>query len=121
MPISKITYAKLFNLGNYENERFEVEVTIEDGSDPAAIVVAWASAVGEVEQQHARLEAERKEAQRKAREEYEQRERERREQWRIEQERRRAQWEAEESEDDEGEGGDDDDTGALDDSSDPTV
>lgn len=29
-----IRYARLFNLGNYENERIEVEETIGDGDSP---------------------------------------------------------------------------------------
>lgn len=80
--ITKITYARLYNLGNFENERLEVEVTV-DGADAAAVAVGWATAVGEVERQHAQLEAERQEA-----------EQQRREENQAEQERRRTDREA---------------------------
>lgn len=53
--ITKIVYARLYNLGNYENERLEVEVAVENGE--------WAAAFQEareaVEAQHAQFEVER--------------------------------------------------------------
>lgn len=79
--ITEIIYARLYNLGNYENERLEVKVTVEDTS-AAALVGAWEDARQAVEQQHARLQAQRDEAERKRREEYQ-----------AEQERRRAEHE----------------------------
>lgn len=34
MKLTKITYAQTLNLGNYENERIELEVTLLEGEDP---------------------------------------------------------------------------------------
>jgi len=36
--ITSITYARLWNLGNYENERFEVTAQVAAGDDPAAVL-----------------------------------------------------------------------------------
>jgi sRNA-binding protein len=80
--ITKIVYARLFNLGNFENERLEVEVTVEDTS-AAAVEGAWEEARAAVEAQHARFQAEREEAERRRREEYQ-----------ADQEQRRAEREA---------------------------
>lgn len=41
MRIDRVSYAKLFNLGNYENERIELEAVLQDGED-------WAEAVEDV-------------------------------------------------------------------------
>lgn len=56
--ITKVVYARLYNLGNYENERLEVEVTVEDGS-AAAVEGAWEDARNAVEAQRTRLQAQR--------------------------------------------------------------
>lgn len=68
--ITEVIYARLFNLGNYENERLEVKVTVEDGS-AAALEGAWEDARAAVEEQHARLQAQREEAERRQREAFE--------------------------------------------------
>lgn len=68
--ITKIIYARLYNLGNYENERLEVEVTAPDGVSTAEV---WEAAVQAVEDQHLALEAARAEARQREREEYERR------------------------------------------------
>lgn len=70
--ITKIVYARLFNLGNFENERLEVEVTVENGDVAGAFYDAHTTVL----EQQARLVNVREEAERKAAEE------------------RRAQWEA---------------------------
>lgn len=67
--ITKVTYARLFNLGNYENERLEVEVTIQDSSD-IALEGAWEEARSAVEGQHIRFGAARKEEAERERREY---------------------------------------------------
>lgn len=36
--ITQITYARLWNLGNYENERFEATATVGEGEDPAVVL-----------------------------------------------------------------------------------
>lgn len=38
MRISNVCYAKLFNLGNYENERIELEAQLDPGDDYGAAV-----------------------------------------------------------------------------------
>lgn len=53
--ITKIIYARLFNLGNYENERLEVEIVVEGGEYAAAFIEAREA----VETQHAQFQAER--------------------------------------------------------------
>lgn len=70
--VTKVIYARLYNLGNYENERLEVEVTVE-GTGEVAVAEAWAGACQAVEDQHVALETARTEAARRQREEYEQR------------------------------------------------
>lgn len=72
--VTKVIYARLYNLGNYENERLEVEVTVED-SGAEAVAGAWEDAKQAVEEQHDRLQTERDEAAQRRREEYEERER----------------------------------------------
>lgn len=49
--VSKVKYEKLYNLGNYENEKFSAEVEVAPGADPAA---AMAEAVAFVEAQRQR-------------------------------------------------------------------
>ena len=34
MPITRVVYSKLYNLGRYENERFEAEATVAPGQTP---------------------------------------------------------------------------------------
>jgi hypothetical protein len=46
--ITHITYARLYNLGNYENERIEVTVSVEDGD----LIAAHQEAVSAVQQAH---------------------------------------------------------------------
>lgn len=53
--IATVTYARLYNLGNYENERLEVTVTTENGDAAAAFAMAKAATDAE----HDRLVAER--------------------------------------------------------------
>jgi hypothetical protein len=65
--ITKVVYARLYNLGDYENERLEVEVYVEDDNTQ----LAFAEAKAAIEEQHARLDAERAEAARRAQEEWE--------------------------------------------------
>lgn len=43
--ITQVSYARLYNTGNYENIRFEATVTVESGGDTAA---AFDEAVGAV-------------------------------------------------------------------------
>lgn len=43
MAITQISYARLHNLGNYENERFEVVVTVEEGDVAGAFAEARAA------------------------------------------------------------------------------
>jgi hypothetical protein len=38
--ITKITIARLYNLGNYEHERFEIEVAVPEGASAARAMVA---------------------------------------------------------------------------------
>ena len=51
--ITQVTYARLYNLGNYENERFEVAVTVEDGDVTGAFELARATVEAE---RHAAVE-----------------------------------------------------------------
>lgn len=46
--IQTITYARLYNLGNYENERIEVTVSVEDDD----LIAAHQKAVSAVQQIH---------------------------------------------------------------------
>lgn len=66
MAVITVTYERLYNLGNYENERLVAVVTVESDA-----TTAFAEARGAVEAEHARLQAERDEAERRRREEYE--------------------------------------------------
>lgn len=62
--ITQITYARLYNLGNYENERLEVQVTVEDGD----IEQAWIAAREAIEAERERArEAERRRREEKTR------------------------------------------------------
>lgn len=65
--ITRIIYARLFNLGNYENERLEVEVTVEHGDYAAA----FTEARGAVDAQQAQFQAEREAAEQQRRAEWE--------------------------------------------------
>lgn len=49
--ITTVTYARLYNLGNYENEKLEVTVSVEDNDVTAAFITAVAT----VESEHLRL------------------------------------------------------------------
>lgn len=53
--ITTVTYARLWNLGNYENERLEVTVAVEESDVTAAFITAIAA----VESEHIRLLSER--------------------------------------------------------------
>jgi hypothetical protein len=53
MKITAVTYARLYNLGNYENERLEVTVSVEDSDTAAAFALAEAAVISE----HDRLTA----------------------------------------------------------------
>jgi hypothetical protein len=70
--ITKVVYARLFNLGNYENERIEVEAVIGADENPGAIFEELRKAA---DQQHEEFQAarvrEQEERDRKYREEYE--------------------------------------------------
>ena len=33
MPVKTIKYSRLFNIGNFEHERFEVEIELDEGQD----------------------------------------------------------------------------------------
>lgn len=54
--ITSVTYARLYNPGNYENEKLEVTVQVEDGDATAAFITAVAT----VESEHLRIVAERR-------------------------------------------------------------
>lgn len=49
MNVSKVSYRKKFNLGNYETEDLEVEVTVQPGENPGE---AMARAKQFVEKSH---------------------------------------------------------------------
>lgn len=49
--ITQITYARLYNLGSYENERLEVTVQVEENDATAAFITAVAT----VETEHRRM------------------------------------------------------------------
>lgn len=49
--IQSFTYARLYNLGNYENEKLEVTVLVEDDDVTAARIIAMAT----VEAEHDRM------------------------------------------------------------------
>ena len=49
--ITSVTYGRLYNLGNYENEKLEVTVQVEDGDVTAAFITAVAT----VESEHTRM------------------------------------------------------------------
>lgn len=42
MKVTSVTYARLYNLGNYENERLEVTVSVENDDVGASFVTAQA-------------------------------------------------------------------------------
>ena len=54
MAIITVTYARLWNLGNYENERLEAVAAVESDA-----TTAFAEAVSAVNDQHALMQAER--------------------------------------------------------------
>lgn len=54
--IQSITYARLYNLGNYENEKFEVTVSVEDND----VASAFATAIDTVEAEHTHMANERR-------------------------------------------------------------
>lgn len=54
--ITQITYARLYNLGSYENERLEVTVSVENDDVTAARITAVAA----VEAEHQRMVEERR-------------------------------------------------------------
>lgn len=56
MPVTRVVYAQLVNLGNYENVRLEVEVTPEPGQ---AVAEAFDQARGFVRQQVQQMESDR--------------------------------------------------------------
>lgn len=49
--ITSITYGRLYNLGNYENEKLEVTVAVEENGATAAFITAQAT----VEAEHERM------------------------------------------------------------------
>jgi beta-xylosidase len=52
MPITKVSYAKLFNLGDYQNHRIEAEADVDTNHGPEdvlAVLTEW------VEEQHAEM------------------------------------------------------------------
>lgn len=66
MAIITVTYARLWNLGNHENERLEAVATVESDATNA-----FAEARGAVEAEHTRLQAERDTAEQRRRDEWE--------------------------------------------------
>lgn len=54
--IKTVTYARLYNLGNYENEKLEVTITVEENDATAAFITAVAT----IESEHQRLLNERR-------------------------------------------------------------
>lgn len=64
--ITAVTYARLYNIGNYENIRYEAVVTVEDGNIDAAFDMGRRA----VEAQYARFEQEREEAAERQRQEW---------------------------------------------------
>ena len=65
--ITQVSYARLYNTGNYENLRLEAVATVENDDVQAAFAEARAA----VHEQYAAITAEREEAERRRREEYE--------------------------------------------------
>jgi hypothetical protein len=49
MNIKTIQYHKVFNLGNYQNEKIGIEIALSDGDDP---IIAHKAAVEYVEKAH---------------------------------------------------------------------
>lgn len=49
--ITSVTYARLYNLGNYENERLEVTIQVEENDATSAFIAA----VSTVETEHQRM------------------------------------------------------------------
>jgi hypothetical protein len=76
MHITTVTYERLYNLGNYENERLVAQVAVGPDED---VHSAFFFAKSAVEEQHARLTVEREEAEQRKREEWEAEQRRRRE------------------------------------------
>ena len=48
MHVSHVTYSQLVNTGNYENERFEAEVSVFSDEDEQ---LAWDTAIAQVRKQ----------------------------------------------------------------------
>lgn len=69
--ITRIVYRRLYNLGNYENETFEVEVDVSSDGSPDAVEAAWAEAFAEVETARDQAIARRTEREQRMRQEYE--------------------------------------------------
>jgi hypothetical protein len=76
MQITIVTYERLYNLGNYENERLVAQVSVSPNEDSH---LAFELAKSTVEAQHMLLQTEREEAARRQHEEYEAEQRRRRE------------------------------------------
>lgn len=70
MAAITVTYARLWNLGNYENERLEVVVTVSTD-----VEAAFAEAVQAVNDQHALMQAEKDAAEQRRRDEWEEKQR----------------------------------------------
>src|SRR5262252_340200 len=49
--ITTVTYGRLYNLGNYENEKLEVTIAVEDNDATAAFITAIAT----IETEHLRM------------------------------------------------------------------
>lgn len=67
MAVTKVIVARLHNLGNYENIRFECEATVEDGD----VAAAWATARQACAAAFTAFEADREAEEQRAREERE--------------------------------------------------
>jgi hypothetical protein len=65
MSITQVSYARLYNTGNYENVRFEAVVSVEDGN----VKAAFAEAVIAVHEQYAQWQADREAEAEQARQE----------------------------------------------------
>jgi hypothetical protein len=83
--ITQVTYSRLHNLGSYENERFEVTVTVEGGD----VAAAWTEARIATDEARAQMVAVRLE-QEKERERIQEERRQARIRQREEEERKRA-------------------------------
>lgn len=59
MSITKVEYQRVFNLGNYENERLSFEATVEEGENPGQVLDQLRVLTDVM---HTQFEAERKRA-----------------------------------------------------------